>query len=193
MPTIKEITEKKSNLEKQMETALGAAKVLKPATAEFDEAYGRYLAAKAQMAKIPSEFAAARMAENADAIKSAGAAIAETITKLCAGLKVADLLGEPVLTVVYSMDAEGKTQVRINPKVRLGATKSTIGERKVGQGRVKIVGPDGTEYSLTKFVIAHAPEADRGKYPHALVATEAKFDVFCTKYKLVGFKYQPAS
>ena len=193
MVTVAEITEKQVKLEAELNTALEAAKALTPATPEFDEAYGRYLAAKAGIAKIPDEIATAKRAENADAIKADGVAIAEGIKQLLDGLKTTEKLGEPVISVVWTQGATGvdgvvpAPQVVFNPKKQV---KSSGGTRKVGAGRTTITQPDGETISLTKFVLANASEEEAGKYPHTLVDTKPKFEEFCTKHGLSGYTYQ---
>ena len=192
MVTVAEITEKQVKLEAELATALEAAKALTPATPEFDEAYGRYLAAKAGIAKIPEEIASAKRAENADAIKADGVAIGEGIKQLLDGLKTTDKLGEPVISVVWTQGATGADgivpapQVTFNPKK---IAKAGGGTRKAGAGRTTITQPDGETISLTKFVLANATEEEAGKYPHALVDTKPKFDEFCTKHGLTGYQY----
>jgi len=191
MVTVAVITEKQVKLEAELATALEAAKALTPATPEFDEAYGRYLAAKAGIAKIPDEIASAKKTENADAIRADGSAIAEGIKQLLGGLKTAEKLGEPVISVVWAQGATGidgavpAPQVVFNPKK---VAKSSGGTRKAGAGRTTITQPDGESISLTKFVLAHAGE-EAGKYPHALVDTKPKFEEFCTKHGLSGYTY----
>jgi hypothetical protein len=193
MATIAEIQEKQTKLEAELATALEAAKVLQPATPEFDEAYGRYLAAKAAIAKIPTEIAEAKKAENADAIKADGATVAEGIKQLLEGLKTADKLGEPVISVVWTQGAakEGEPVpapvVHFNPKAKVAST----GTRKAsGAGRTTVLTPTGETLSLTKFVLANASEEEAGKYPHTLVDSKPKFDEFCTKHSLTGYTYQ---
>ena len=197
MVTVAEISEKQGKLEAELATALEAAKALTPATPEFDEAYGRYLAAKAGIAKIPEEIVSAKRAENADAIKADGVAIGEGIKQLLDGLKTAEKLGEPVISVVWTQGAarEGEAipapQVNFNPKKQIASSKG--GTRKAGTGRTTILQPDGETTSLTKFVLAHASEEEAGKYPHALVDTKPKFEEFCTKHGLMGYTYQRPS
>lgn len=199
MATIVEIQEKQGKLVAEMTTALEAAKVLQPATPEFDNAYGRYLAAKAAIAKIPEELTMAKRAENADAIKADGAAIAEGIRQLLDGLKTAEKLGEAVISVVWTQGAVGADGtvpapvVYFNPKVKSAPTSKETGEVARKTGRTTILGPDGSTYSLTKFVLAHADEAEAGKYPHVLVDSKPKFDEFCTKHGLTGYTYQRPS
>ncbi|KKL10948.1 hypothetical protein LCGC14_2550710, partial [marine sediment metagenome] len=82
--TILEIEAKKTTLEGELSTALEAAKVLTPATVEFDEAYGRYLAAKTALARIPDEVAKAKQVENADGYAT-GAQPQHHIAKLADG------------------------------------------------------------------------------------------------------------
>lgn len=195
--TIVEVEAKKTNLEAEIATALEAAKVLTPATAEFDDAYGRYLAAKANLAKIPDEMAKARQAENADAIKACGTQIADAIGQLVDGLKVADLLGIPVITLSYAKGADGVALVVFNPVTKVaGAGKKR--EAK-GTGRTVIVDPEGNRLSLTKFVLANATdeEKDSGsdkflKYPHAAVDTKPKFEAFCEAHQITGCTYETA-
>jgi len=192
MVTVAEISEKQGKLEAELATALEAAKALTPATPEFDEAYGRYLAAKAGIAKIPEEIVSAKRAENADAIKADGVAIGEGIKQLLDGLKTAEKLGEPVISVVWTQGATGidgvvpAPQVNFNPKTVI---KSSGGTRKAGAGRTTIMQPDGESTSLTKFVLAYASEEEAGKYPHVMVDTKPKFEEFCTKHGLVGYQY----
>lgn len=190
--TIQEIETKKTTLEAEMGTALEAAKVLTPATAEFDEAYSRYLSAKASLAKIPDELAAAKVAENADAIAVCGSQVAEAIGQLVDGLKVADLLGVPVTALRYAKDSEGKALIVFNPVIKV---KATGGTRKAsGAGRTVIVDAEGNRLSLTKFVLANASDAEKVtpefKYPHTQVDSKPKFEAFCEAHSLTGFTYE---
>lgn len=194
--TIVEVEAKKTNLEAEMATALEAAKVLTPATAEFDDAYGRYLAAKANLFKIPEEIAKAKTAENAGAISAAGDTTAEAITQLVDGLKVADLLGVPVIALRYTVDAAGKAGVIFNPIVKVKAAGGGT-KRTPGTGRTVIVDPEGNRLSLTKFVLAYATDAEKAtpeyKYPHGQVDSKPKFEAFCLAHSLTGFTYETAS
>lgn len=189
-----EVEAKKVSLEAEMSTALEAAKVLTPATAEFDEAYSRYLGAKAGLAKIPEELAKAKLAENAEAIGVAAGQVAEAITQLVDGLKVADLLGTPVVALRYAVDGEGKALVVFNPiiKVKAAGAKTTK-----GAGRTVVVDPEGNKLSLTKFVLATASEAelksDEFKYPHTRVDSKPKFEEYCTAHTLTGYTYETPS
>lgn len=189
--TILEIEAKKTTLEGELSTALEAAKVLTPATVEFDEAYGRYLAAKTALARIPDEVAKAKQVENADAIAQCAVQTGEALTQLLAGLKVADLLGTPVIAGRWAIDAEGKMLVVFNPITKVS---SSTGSKKTGTGRTTILDTGGNVLSLTKFVLAHATEAEKTsdafKYPHTQVATKPKFEAFCTEHKLTGYTYQ---
>ena len=144
--TVTEVEAKKTGLEAEITTALEAVKVLTPATTEFDEAYGRYLAAKAGLAKIPEEIAQAKLAENADAIAQCGTQVAEAIGQLVDGLKVADLLGVPVIALRYAVDAEGKALVVFNPIIKM---KAAGGTRKAGGGRTVVVDPESCNISQT--------------------------------------------
>lgn len=192
--TVKEVEAKLISLEAEQNTALEAAKVLTPATPEFDEAYSRYLSAKANIAKIPAEIAAAKLAENADAIKVAATQVGEAIVQLVDGLKVAELIGVPVTALQFFKDAEGKVGIVFNPVTKV---KGTSAPRKPGTGRTVIVDAEGNRLSLTKFVLAHATDAEKAspeyKYPHTLVATKPKFEVFCESHTLAGFTYETAS
>lgn len=193
--TTVEVEAKQKALEAEMATALEAAKVLTPATAEFDDAYGRYLAAKANLAKIPAEIAAAKTAENAEAIKVCGTQIAEAVGQLVDGLKVADLIGTPVIALRYTVDSEGKAGVIFNPVIKV---KAAGGAKKTpGAGRTVIVDPNGEKWSLTKFVLAHATDAEKAspeyKYPHGQVDSKPKFEAFCTAHSLTGYIYETAA
>jgi len=191
--TIVEVQAKETALRTEMGTALEAAKVLTPATPEFDEAYSRYLAAKANLAKIPTELTAARVAENAGAIQVCAAQVAEAIGQLVVGLKVADLTGAPVTALRYAIDADGKALVVFNP-VTIVRTKSFGSKVTGGAGRTVVVDPAGERWSLTKFVLTNATEAEKAspeyKYPHSQVATKPKFEAFCQTHQLVGFTYE---
>lgn len=192
MQTVQEVEAKKTTLEAEQATALEAAKVLTPATAEFDEAYGRYLAAKASLLKIPDEIAAATLAANAELIATAGAQVAEAIGQLLTGLEVEKLVGKPVICLRYAVDSESKALVVFNPIIKVASTRKA-GATK-GGGRTVIVDGEGNRLSLTKFVLAHATEAEKAtdeyKYPHALVATKPKFEAFCTGHSLTGYTYE---
>ena len=200
MSPIAEIEAKKTTLESALATALEAAKVLTPATPEFDEAYGRYLTAKAALVKIPDELAAAMRLENKAAIDADATVACDAIFQLVEGLKVADKLGVPVVALRYyrieRTDGEGKVSVEqgvvFNPVASKAAPK---GERKTkGAGHTQIVTPEGERLSLTKFVLANATEEDKAsdkfKYPHSFVDSKPKFDTFCTSHSLVGFTYE---
>ena len=195
--TVQEIEAKRVKLEAELTTALEAAKVLTPATAEFDDAYGRYLAAKANIAKIPAEIAAAMKAEHANAIKADCVTLAESIRQLIDGLGIKAKLGEPVISVVWTQGATGidgvvpAPVVHINPTVKARSASGTR-EPKVG-GRTLIKAPDGTTQSLTKFVLEHITEAEKltpeYKYPHAQVSSRPKFMAFCEAHGLTGYEY----
>ena len=200
--TVQEVETRKAQLETLRDTALDAAKTLIPATAEFDEAYGRYLSAKASLAGIPAELAKALMAQNSEAIKVAGIQLADGITEMIAGLNIAALLGTPVVALRYyripSKDAEGKESISqgvvFNPTTQAKAAGiKSKGESK-GAGHTQIVGPDGTKQSLTKFVMAHMSKpaglGEKAWYPHTEVDSNPKFDVFCVAHNLVGYAYQ---
>lgn len=199
--TVQEVELKRAQLESVRDTALEAAKVLAPATSEFDEAYGRYLNAKTSLARIPDELAKARVAENADAIKTAGVTISEAITQLIEGLGVANLLGTPVIALRYyrvaGKDVAGKESVSMgvvfNPIIGTKGAGKAPKEAK-GIGHTMIVGPDGTKYSLTKFVLAYTTEAEKAsadyKYPHTKVDSKPKFDAFCVARNLTGYTYE---
>lgn len=205
--TVIEVEQKRTQLEAEMQTALTAAKVLVPATPEFDEAYSRYLNAKAGIAKIPDEIAKAKLAENAEAINAAGATVAEAIAQLVEGLKVAELIGSPVIALRYyrtvSKDEAGNekvsTGVAFNPVTQLKA-KGAPKEAK-GHGRTIIIAPDGSKLSPTKFVLqsrtkeeTDAAAAKEHDYPHTFVDTKPKFDAWCVAHNLTGYIYEvPAS
>lgn len=191
---MKEVETKKTTLEAEMATALEAVKVLTPATPEFDEAYTRYLGSKASLAKIPDELIAAKLSENSEAIAVAGTQIADAIAQLAAGLKIEELLGTPLIALRYAVDAEGKGLVVFNPIMKL---KSTTGAKGKGTGRTVIVDSAGERLSLTKFVLAHATEAEKSspdyKYPHTRVDSKPKFEEFCKAHSLTGCTYEVAS
>ena len=193
--TVVEIQAKQASLEAEQNTALEAAKVLTPATPEFDEAYQRYLSAKAAIAKIPEEIAKAKQAENAEAIAQCATQIGEALVQLIEGLKVAELLGTPVIALIYALDADNTPLVVFNPIIKQKATGPSAGKGK-GAGRTVVVDPNGEKWSLTKFVIAHATEAEKltpeYKYPHTRVDTQPKFEAFCTEHSLTGYTYETA-
>lgn len=199
--TIQEIEAKKVQLETEQATALEAAKVLTPATPEFDEAYGRYLAAKAGIARIPDEIAKAKLIENAEAIKVAGNTVAEAVTQLVDGLKVSELLGTDVIALRYfrvvtpaseGVEASVSTGVVFNPILKLSGGKG--GTKKEGAGRTIVVDSAGERLSLTKFVLATCSEAEKAspefKYPHAQVNTKPKFEAYCQAHSLTGYTYE---
>jgi len=195
MSKVDEIATKETSLNAELSTALEAAKVLTPATPEFDEAYSRYLSAKAMLAKLPDELAAAKLSDNKEAIDVCGTQVATGITQLIDGLKVADLTGTPITALRYFTDAEGKHSVVFNP-VTVVKAKGTGTARTPGSGRTVIVDSAGERLSLTKFVLAHATEAEKltpeYKYPHSQVATKPKFEAFCAAHSLTGFTYETA-
>lgn len=189
--TVKEVVAKEAQLNIELSTALEAAKVLTPATSEFDEAYGRYLSAKANIAKIPNEIAQAKLSENAVAIAASGVTLAETIAKVLTGLKIEELLGVPVKNLTYAVDSEGVRKVVFNPTIHVKSTSGAKGEPK--GGRTMIVAPDGARLSCTKFVEAHITDAEKSsadfKYPHTVIDSKPKFEAFCTARNLVGYVY----
>lgn len=196
--TIKEVEARKVQLETELSTALEAAKVLTPATAEFDEAYARYLSAKANLAKIPEEINKARLAENAEEIKTAATTVAEAIKQLVDGLGVEKLLGIPVAGIRYLM-LEAGPSVAFNPVTRKAEGKAkgeAKGDGAKGKGRTVVLTPEGDRLSLTKFVLAHATEAEKAtsdfKYPHTRVDSKPKFEAFCTEHSLTGYVYELA-
>lgn len=194
--TVIEVEAKKISLEAELNTAAEATKVLTPVTPEFDEAYSRYLAAKTALAKIPEEISKAKIAENAEAIAQCGGQVAEAIGQLVTGLKVEELIGTPVTSLRYFIDADKKASVVFNPVVKV-ATRGT-GSRKDGKGgRTVIVDSEGNRQSLTKFVLEHATEAEKGtdayKYPHTRVDSKPKFEEFCKEHTLTGYTYEVAT
>lgn len=201
---IQEIEAKQVTLQAEMTTAIEAATVLTPATPEFDEAYSRYLGAKAAIAKIPDEIAAAKLSENKAAIDAAAITVTEGITQLLDGLKVADLLGKSVISLRYfrvvDKADDGTETVTtgsvFNPVTKV-STKGTGTKGAKAQGRTVIVDAEGNRLSCTKFVLAHATEnektdghADYIKYPHTAIDTRPKFDKFCESHKLTGYTYE---
>jgi hypothetical protein len=197
--TIQEIEAKEKQLQAEMAAALTEAKTAKPATEAFDVTYGKYLAAKGNLAKIPAELAKAKAEANSGALKAVGATVGEAIGKLVEGLKVAELLGEPVKVVRYIVNDDGSVTVGFNPTTRL-ATKGAPRERKAANGHTQVVSPDGTKQSLTKFALAHASDEEKkactyktGVTPHVLIDTKPKFDAFCVAHNLSGFVYEVPS
>ena len=205
MPTIKEIEAKQVTLEAEQTTALEAARVLTPATPEFDEAYSRYLGAKAAIAKIPDEIAVAKLAENKAQIDAAAITVTEGITQLVNGLNVADLLGKTVISLRYfrvvSTDEAGvetvSTGTVFNPVTKVSTKGTGTGTGK-SAGRTVVVDPEGNRLSLTKFVLAHATDSEKTegsedyiKYPHTAIDTRPKFDKFVAGHSLTGFTYEP--
>ena len=139
----------------------------------------------------------ALIAQNADAIAAIGVQIADAIEQLADGLKVADLLGTPLIALRYAKDAEGKKLVVFNPIIKV---KAAGGTRKAGTGRTVVVDAEGNRLSLTKFVLAHATDAEKDaahadylKYPHAAVDTKPKFEAWCQSHTLTGFTYETPS
>jgi len=188
--TVLEVNQKQEKLELELTTALEAAKVLTPATPEFDDAYGRYLGAKAAIAKIPAELAAATKAEHTDAIKADGVTMAQSIKQLIDGLGIEAKLGEPVKKLVYDVFESGPV-VSFNPTVKI---KAAGGKREPKEGgRTVAQAPDSTTQSLTKFVLEHATEAEKAspeyKYPHGVVSSKPKFEAFCAAHGLTGYAY----
>ena len=190
--TVQEVETKRQQLELERDIALEAAKVLVPATPEFDEAYERYLSAKASLTKIPAELAAAKLAQNAGAIQLAGVTVGEGIRQLVDGLGLEELLGTKVIAIRYTVNAEGKIGVVFNPVIALKSTGPKA-PKTPGTGRTKIGYPDGTSTSPTKFVLAHTTEAEKAtpamKYPHTLIDSKPKFDAFVASHNLVGYTY----
>ena len=197
--TTQEIMDKQAKFETELATALEASKVIAPGTPEFDEAYTRYLTAKTGIARIPDEIAAAKLIENAEAIKTAGDTVAEALTQLIEGLKVADLLGTPVIALRYYRVVkvvEGKpdevsTGTVFNPIMKLASAK---GSKKSGAGRTVIIDGTGDKLSLTKFVLNTATEAEKAspeyKYPHTRVDSKPKFEEYCKAHSLTGYAYE---
>jgi len=197
MMTVQEIETKKTQLEAELNTALEAAKVLTPATPEFDDAYGRYLGAKAGLAKIPGELAATKRAENANAIKADCAVLADGIGKLVAGMGLEAKLGSPVISVVWTQGAAGIDGVVPAPVVHINPTVKSVGNKRVptssgGSGRARVRCPNGEFTTPTRFVLDHATDAEKAspeyKYPHGLVSTQPKFETFCLAHNLIGYE-----
>lgn len=196
--TVIEVLEKQKNLENIVMTSLEATKVLEVGTPEFDEAYGMYLGAKSSLAKIPDELASAKKAENSEAIKADSAAIASAVKELVAGLGLAEKLGEPVKSVVWTQGATGddgivpEPVVHVNPTVSVKST-GPKSARTPSTGRTVIGYPDGSQKSCTKFVLEFATEVEKAtpeyKYPHTRVDSKPKFEAFCTAHNLSGFSY----
>lgn len=190
--TTVEVEAKKTQLEASMKDAQAKLKGLKPFSDDFDALMAEYLKAKSQLSKIDEEFAKAKADEAHNAIKAQCTTIAEALTKLVAGLEIAKLINEPVKTVMYVVDSEGKAQVSINKVKQLRGTSA--GKDSKGKGHTKIVDSTGAEFSITAFVKAHAT-ADELKskayaYPHTVADTKAKFETFCTNHNLTGYEYK---
>lgn len=191
--TVQEVEAKEVGLVTERDTALAAAKELEPGSIEFDQAYNRYSAARVNLLKIPDELVAAKQQENAGEIAAAKATIVEGIETLLVGLNVSDLLGTKIRCINYTVDAEDKGGLAFNPIVKSPA-KMAPRESKSG-GRTMIALPDGTKQSPTKFVLAHATEAEKATFsvnkpPHLKVDTKPKFDAFCIAHNLTGYTYE---
>lgn len=211
--TVVEVQTKLAQLEAERDTALAAAKVLTPATPEFDDAYGRYLASKTAIGKIPDELAKAKLSENADAIKAQALVVGETLVKLTTGLKVAELLGSPLTSLralFTETDVEGvkvtTCNVAFNPPVAASkpvkAKAEGAAEAKELHKRTVIMAPGGAKYNPTKFILTFMPQEEQAKeqaeatakgnkawYPHVLVDSLPKFEAFCKAHNLVGYTY----
>lgn len=189
--TVIEVEAKMKALELEQTQALEVAKLLTPATAEFDEAYQRYLSAKASILKIPDERSKAKLEENADAIKVAQGQFSEAIVKLAEGLKIEELIGKPLTALRFAIDSEGVKIVVFNPVTTVRATSGSKGK---GAGHTQIVDSQGNVESLTKFVKRTMTDAESGtdafKYPHTRVDTKPKFDAYCEAHSLTGLTYQ---
>jgi len=187
--TLAELDKRAVELQSIIANQLATAQKLQAGSVEFDEAYGGYLASKAELAKMPELKRQAQVAENKVAIDAAGKTVAEAIQKLIAGLKVSELLGEDVKTLRYYVEESGTVSVIFNPKAMLRPKGKAV---KSG-GRTIITDSEGNTTSVTKFVLAHATEAEKASkafdYPHTQCDTEAKFQDFCVKHNLTGFTY----
>jgi len=206
--TVQEIKAKKSRLEAELTMALEAAKVLAPVTPEFDDAYGRYLNVKAALLRIPEELVAALKVEHAGAIKVWGVLFAEHVQQLIKGLRteeggpaIEELLGEPVVSLVWIQGATGIDKVvpapvaYINPTTKVKGTGGKSEPKKTG-GRTFIKTPAGETMSLTKFALQHASPEEiatctykTGVTSHVLVDSKPKFLAFCTAHGLTGYEY----
>jgi len=190
--TVIEVTERKANLENTVKESQAKLKGLKPFSDDFDKLMSEYLKAKNDLTKIDAEFDKAKIDEAQNAVKEQCITIGTTISKLLEAYKIADLIKEPVKTVVYVVDSEGKVSVNINKITKL-ASKGT-GTGKVGKGHVKIVDAQGQEQSVTAFIKANATAAELTtaafKYPHTQADTKAKFDEFVKAHNLTGFEYK---
>lgn len=199
LETMTEVVERqKVELEISMATAIEASKVLSPGSQEFDEVYGRYLRAKADLARIPIRLVEAKLQDNAGAIATAGAAVGEAITNLLVGLKVEDLLITPVMFLTYGV-VEGKVIVRFNPITTLAPSHKGEG---VGRGRGRggkrphIISSDGTELTITEFVTPYLTTEEKDpksskyvKWPHVCVDSLEKFGTFCKAHQIADGTY----
>ena len=200
--TVVEVETKKTQLEATLKSSLIEASKFVPGTAEFDEKYALHLSTKGALSKIGEEMAKALEAQNAEAIKAHSVTLAQAIGKLVEGMKVAELVGKPVTALNYYTAADGTVHVVFNPvtHIKSAGTKAS-GSGPKGKGHTMIVGPDGTQMSITKFVQSNLTESqktegsvDYVKYPHTVIDTRPKFDEFCKAHNLVGYKYEiPAS
>ena len=190
--TVIEVEQKKAQLEATVKNEFDEAKKCKAGSDDFDLHMSAYLKAKSDLSKIDSEFAKAKESEKTNLIKADCDAIGQAITQLLTGLKVADKLTEPVKSLVYVIDSEGKVQVTINKVTKLKSAGATS-EGK-GKGHTKIIDSAGNELSVTAFIKAHATEAELTSkafvYPHTQADTKAKFEAFCKSHNLTGYEYR---
>lgn len=224
MMTVQEIEAKKLSYENIVASAPAVHAALVPFSTEFDAFCVTYSDARKALKDTDWDklIADAFVEANKEAIAAIGVAIAEAIQSAVDGLEVEKLLGQPVHALTFfrgtskvtQKDANGadvivttldKGIVRFNPTTHVkesGGTKkssdSAGGEKK---GHTVITGPDGATYSLTKFVVLHATDAEKTEHerevgstpgkvtPHTRVDSKPKFEKFCASHNLVGYTY----
>lgn len=206
---VAEVQAREVTLKATISTALEAAKALTPGTPEFDDAYGRHLAAKTALAAIPGELLEARKADNTAKINAALITIGLVVRGAVQKLNLADLICEPVTSVVWSQGATGldgvvpEPLVTVNPKILGRATgpKAAKTAKPEGEGevakRLKVKYPDGSIVSRTAFVTQFATSEKEDvtafKTPHTFIIDAAhpndstKFDEFCAAHNLTGY------
>ncbi len=199
---IPEVQAKQTTLEAQLAELVALVPTLQFGTEEYNAKAEEYLSVRKSLANMPAELAAAQKEANASEINAASAAVAEAITKLVEGLKVAELLGEPVTGLRYfnvaSKDDAGvetmSAGVVFNPLTKVPSTRAPKDGGEATGTRQAVVTASGEKMSKTAFVKACTTltaEEQAEKYPHALVASGPKFEAFLKAHpELAGAKLE---
>ena len=114
------------------------------------------LEAKENLPKLAELIAKAEADEKQDRIDVVAGQVAQAITKLCEGLRVAETLGEPLIGLRWlCAGATELESVIFNPKTILRAKGEPVKRGKKGEAseRKAVVGPQGEKLAINAFRI----------------------------------------